>query len=143
MREAHQVGLELIGSPSAAADAEIIEVTVRFYERIGIDDVVVLLNSIGRGECRTSFQAAILKHLDSYLTGQDEEARNRAAKNPLRLLDSKDPDLQAALEGLPPITDFLEPDSRERFDELQRLLKEAGISFKLAPEIVRGARLLH
>lgn len=138
LRESHQVGLELIGSPSARADAEIIEATVRFYERIGIDEVEVSLNSIGRDECRAAFRAAILKHMGGYLSGQPAEVQERAEKNPLRLLDSKDPDVQAALLGLPPITDFLESDSKERFKDLQRMLHEAGVKVRVAPDIVRG-----
>lgn len=138
LREAHQVGLELLGSPSAAADAEVIELTVRFYERIGIDQVEVLLNSIGREECRQSYQAAILKHMDAYLKDQPEEVRARAEKNPLRMLDTKDPGIQEALKGLPPILDFLEDDSRARLEEVQRLLTVANVKYRVAPEIVRG-----
>jgi histidyl-tRNA synthetase len=138
LREAHQVGLELIGSTAPEADAEIIEVTVQFYERIGIDEIEVSLNSIGRAECREKFQAAILKHMDSYLAGLEEDARARALKNPLRLLDSKDPAVQEALKGLPSIHEFLEPESKERLARVERLLTEAGIQYRLAPEIVRG-----
>ena len=138
LREAHQVGLELIGSSAPEADAEIIEMTVRFYEKIGIDDVEVALNSIGRSECRSRFQEAILKHMESYLAGEDEAVRERALKNPLRLLDSKDPSVQEALKGLPPITDFLEPESKERLCRVQELLSESGIRYRLASDIVRG-----
>ncbi|MEA2551867.1 MAG: histidyl-tRNA synthetase, partial [Fimbriimonadaceae bacterium] len=138
LRESHQVGLELIGSSSPAADAEVIEITVRFYERIGIDEVEVLLNSLGREECRGKFRQAILEHMAGYLKDQPEEMRARAEKNPLRLLDSKDPAVQEALRGLPPITDFLEDDSKSRFDELQRLLILAGVKFRISPDIVRG-----
>lgn len=138
LRESHQFGLELVGSPSPAADAEIIEVTVRFYERIGIDEVEVLLNSIGRDECRERYRNAILQHMAGYLKDQPEEAQERARKNPLRLLDSKDQAIQDALQGLPPILDFLEDSSKERLDEIQRLLTDAGIRYRLAPEIVRG-----
>ena len=138
LREAHQVGLELIGSTAAEADAEIIEATVRFYERIGIDEVEVSLNSIGRSECRARFRDAILNHIAGYLSGQSEEVRARAEKNPLRLLDSKDPDVHAALKGLPPITDFLEAESKERLQKVERLLSDANIPYKISPDIVRG-----
>lgn len=138
LRESHQVGLELIGSSAAEADAEIIEATVRFYERIGIDEVEVSLNSIGRDECRGRFRDAVLKHMESYLSGQEEGVRERAQKNPLRMLDSKDPAIQEALSGLAPITDFLEEDSKARLATVERLLTTAGVRYRIAPEIVRG-----
>jgi len=138
LRESHQVGLELIGSSSPEADAEIIETTVRFYERIGIDEVQVSLNSIGRDECREKYRAAILQHMSGYLASQDDGVRARAEKNPLRMLDSKDAAIQEALKGLPPITDFLEDESKVRLTEVQRLLTNAGVKYRIAPEIVRG-----
>jgi histidyl-tRNA synthetase len=138
LRESHQTGLELIGSNAPEADAEVIEITVRFYERIGIDEVEVLLNSIGRDDCREKYRAAILTHMASYLATQDDDARARAEKNPLRLMDSKDPAVQEALKGLPPITDFLEPESKARLAAVEELLKAANVRYRLAPEIVRG-----
>jgi histidyl-tRNA synthetase len=137
-RQAHQVGLELLGSASPAADAEIVEMTVRFYERLGLPGVQVLLNSLGRDECRTRFREAILQHAEPYLRDQSDEVRAKAQKNPLRLLDSKDPAVHEALSGVPPVTDFLEEESQRRFDELQALLSEAGVPYRVAPEIVRG-----
>jgi histidyl-tRNA synthetase len=138
LREAHQVGLELIGSESSAADAEIIEITVRFYESIGVQGVNVLLNSLGRSECRTRYRAAILEFAKEFLEGQADEVREKANKNPLRLLDSKDPAAQEALKAMPPVTEYLEPESKERFEELQKLLTNAGVPFQVEPSIVRG-----
>lgn len=137
-REAHQFGLELAGSSSPAADAEVIEVTVRFFEAIGIPELLVLVNSIGRTECREDYRAAILAHVATYLADQDEATRAKAEKNPLRLLDTKDEKLQAVLADLPPITDYLEDDCRARFDRLQELLSKAGVPYKVAPNVVRG-----
>jgi histidyl-tRNA synthetase len=137
-REAHQVGLELIGSSSPNADAEVIEITVEFYRALGLIEVEVSLNSIGREECRSRFRAAVLERASGYLKNQPSEIRERVEKNPLRLLDSKDPAAKEALDGLPPITDFLEPDGAARFRKLQELLTHRGIPYRLAPEIVRG-----
>lgn len=137
-RQAHQVGLELIGSPSPAADAEVIEITVKFYEALGIKNVEVLLNTLGRSECRARYREAVLKFAQTFLVGQPEEVRAKAEKNPLRLLDSKDPEVQEALKGCPPVTDYLEDESKRRFDELQSLLTEAKIRFVVSPDIVRG-----
>ena len=137
-REAHQVGLELVGSPSATADAEVIEITVRFYEALGITDSVAKLNSLGRDECRAKFREAILQHSAAFLADQTQEMQDKVHKNPLRLLDSKDPAAQEAIKSIPPITDYLEDESRARFDKIQELLTDAGVKFEVAPDIVRG-----
>lgn len=138
LRELHQVGLELVGSTAAEADAEVIEVTVRFLETLGLTGLRVMLNSIGRDECREKFREAILAHMASFLADKDDVFQAQAAKNPLRLLDSKDGAVQAALEGLAPITDFLEEDSRARLDKVAQRLSEAGVEFELRPDVVRG-----
>ncbi len=138
LREAHQFGLELVGSSSVTADAEVIEITSGFFTAVGITDHVAQINTLGRDQCRARFREAILSHMASFLAGESEEVRAKANKNPLGLLDSKDPATQAALQGLPPILDFLEDDSKARFDELQRLLCEAGVPFRVAPDVVRG-----
>lgn len=138
LRELHQFGLELVGSASPLADAEIIEITARFYERVGVEDVSVRLNSIGREACRQAYRDVILAAFASYLKDQDTETQERAVKNPLRLVDSKDPQAAEIVATLPPITNFLEDDGRERFETLQQLLSEAGVRYELAPDIVRG-----
>jgi histidyl-tRNA synthetase len=137
-REAHQVGLELVGSPSPAADAEVIEVTVRFYEALGIEGLSVQLNSLGRSECRAKYRDAVLQYASAYLKTQSDEFRAKVEKNPLRLLDSKDPEVQAVLQGVPAIADYLEDESKRRFDELQSLLTDSQVTYTYAPEIVRG-----
>jgi histidyl-tRNA synthetase len=138
LREAHQLGLELVGSSSPAADAEVIELTVRFYESVGLSNLVVSLNTVGRSECMSRYRAAILAHVGPWLEQQPEEARAKAVKNPLRLLDTKDPATKEALVGLPSIHDFLEDASRENFETLKALLTEANVNFVVDPAIVRG-----
>lgn len=138
LREAHQVGLELIGSPSPAADAEVIEVTVRFYEALGISGLQVMLNCIGRTETRSRFTSALLDHIKPWLDSIEPDQRERALKNPLRLLDNKDPSIQEAVNGMPPILDFLEDESREHFESLKSILSRKGIRFEVRPSIVRG-----
>ncbi len=138
LREPHQVGIELVGSSAPAADAEVIEFTVRFYERIGLKDVSVLLNSLGRGECRERYRAALLEYAKPALEGMPDDFRASAMRNPLRLLDSKDEGLQKALAGAPKVLDFLEEESREKFGRLQEILRAAKVSFEIDPGIVRG-----
>ncbi|MDX2064768.1 MAG: histidine--tRNA ligase [Fimbriimonadaceae bacterium] len=137
-RQGHQLGIELVGSASVLADAEAIEIASRFFTQIGIPPFRLMLNSIGRAECRARYREAILTHMATWLAEQSTEDRAKAEKNPLRLLDTKDPVTRAALEGLPPITDFLEDASRERFEGLQELLTAAEIAFELRPDVVRG-----
>jgi histidyl-tRNA synthetase len=137
-RESHQVGLELMGAASYHADAEVIEITVEFFRAIGLSEVQVSLNSIGRGKCRSAYRAAILKHVGPLLEELTPEMKARAEKNPLRLLDSKDPSIQEAMTVVPPITDFLEPQSAANFASLQDTLERRGIPFRLDPKIVRG-----
>lgn len=137
-RQFHQAGYELIGSPSPLADAEIIDATVRFFRLLGLSDVVVRVNSIGRGETRAAYEEAILKHVAGWLADQDEEARAKAQKNPLRLLDTKDPDLRMVLDGLPSILGFLGEESAAAFESLQAFLSEQGTPFEVDDAIVRG-----
>jgi histidyl-tRNA synthetase len=138
LREHHQVGIELIGSSSPAADAEVIEIAVRFYEALGLSDFSVLINSIGRQECRVSYQAALMTYAQAYVISQSEDSQDRIRKNPLRLLDSKDSVAIELMNGAPCILDFLEPESKANFDELKRLLDHSRIRYEVAPHIVRG-----
>ena len=138
LRELHQLGAELLGSSSADADAEVIELAMRFFESLGIQDVPVKINSIGRDGCRVKFREVILNHVKTYLKDADEVTRGKIEKNPLGMLDSKDPKQKEALQGLPSILEFLEDDSKQRFDQLQALLAEAKVPYLVCPEIVRG-----
>jgi histidyl-tRNA synthetase len=97
-----------------------------------------VINSIGRQGCRQAYGEAILTHIKGYLASAPSEEQARAAKNPLRLLDTKEALLKSALEGVPSILDYLEEDSRARFDEIQLGLSDAGVPFTVDPTIVRG-----
>lgn len=137
-RQAHQVGLELIGSTSSQADAEVIEITLALYRRLGIERLNLKINSIGRAATRAAYREAILAHAQCYLADLDDEAQARALKNPLRLLDSKDPKAIEAMASAPSILDFLESESRQRFDELQSILARRGLAAEVDSSIVRG-----
>ena len=138
LRQAHQFGLELIGSSSPEADAEIVEIVSEYYERVGIGKVVVLINSIGRGDCRASYRAVVLDHFKAYISDLSQEERDKALMNPLRLLDSKDPAASDLKNTIPPILNYLEPEARANFEQLQQLLAERGVEFRIQPDIVRG-----
>ncbi len=138
LRQPHQFGLELVGSAMPTADAEIIEMVVRFFEQIGIGNVQVMINSIGRSECRAQYRQVVLDHFATYLQGQGEEERAKAEKNPLRLLDTKDPNAADLKASIPSILDYLEEESKANFDSLQSLLTEANVDYRVSPDIVRG-----
>jgi histidyl-tRNA synthetase len=138
LRQAHQFGLELIGSKSPEADAEIIEIVANFYETIGIGKVRILVNSIGRSECRNRYREVVLDHFARYLRDVPDEERAKAAQNPLRLLDSKDPKAAELKATVPSILNYLEDEASQNFELLQALLSESQIDFQVAPDIVRG-----
>ncbi len=137
-RESHQTGVELIGSASPDADAEVIELTVRFYDALGLKGASVKLNSLGEDECRARYREALLEFARPALNDVPADFRERCEKNPLRILDSKDPSLQKAMADAPAITDFLEDDSREHFETLCLRLEALGVAFEKDPRLVRG-----
>ncbi len=137
-RQHHQLGCELIGVASPEADAEIIEIAVRTYQALGIGSLQVKLNSIGRAATREAYREALLAHAQPVLKDMDPEDRARAERNPLRMLDSKDPVMIEALQDAPKVLDYLEPESKSAFDSLCAILTEAEIPFVISPEIVRG-----
>lgn len=137
-RQHHQLGIECLGSPSPLADAEVIEIAIRFYRSLGLENLSVSLNSIGKAKTRMDFRDALLHHGKGYLAGLSEEDRIRAEKNPLRLLDSKDPKAIEVFADAPSIQDFLEDESKVHADMLQEALSKSGIPFTINPNIVRG-----
>ena len=137
-RQFHQAGLELIGSTSAFADLEIIEMTYHFYKALGLDNITVYLNSLGNSESKVHFAEAILKHANSFLKSQSTEAQEKAQKNPLRLLDSKDSEIIEMMTDAPSILNFIDQVSKKHFEELKKLLTEATIPYQVNSKIVRG-----
>ncbi|MBS1706055.1 MAG: histidine--tRNA ligase [Armatimonadetes bacterium] len=138
LREHHQLGCELIGSASPLADAEIIEITYKLYEVLGISELLVKVNSIGKDATRRAYREALLDHTKALLADLEEADREHALRNPLRMLDSKDPKFIEALADAPKVTDYLEPESQAHFASVQEALAESGIPFEVSPTIVRG-----
>ncbi len=136
-RQLHQLGLELIGSTSPRADAEVIEVTDRFFSTIGLPHKIGV-NCIGRPESRGRFSEAILGTFAGWLLDQDDETRAKTTKNPFRLLDSKSPEIQQIAQEVPDIGDFLSDESKEHFAGVLGALEEAGVAYEVDRSIVRG-----
>jgi histidyl-tRNA synthetase len=137
-RQFWQFDVEAIGDPGPAVDAELIELGARFYGDAGVGGVKVLLNSIGDGACRPAYIEALKAYFRPHATTLPEVERGRLEKNPLRLLDSKDPAMAALNAAAPRITDALCAPCREHFEALQAHLTALGVPFRLEPGLVRG-----
>lgn len=138
LRELHQLGAELMGSSSPEADAEVIEFASRFIAKVGLGDSPIMINSIGKSECRAKYSQVILEHLADFLGQAEQEVRDPILKNPLGVLDSKDETLREIVKSIPSILNYLEDESKANFEKLQELLSEAGVRFVVNPTIVRG-----
>lgn len=138
-RQFHQIGVETFGMAGADIDAEVILLSARLWRQLGVEQALTLeLNSIGSADDRSRFRAALVDYLSRHGDQLDADSRRRLDTNPLRILDSKDPNTQALLENAPSLSEFLGDEARAHFDELQQRLTAAGVRFKLNPRLVRG-----
>ena len=138
LREFHQFGVEVYGSPSPAADAEVISAASVFLKELGISDVELQINSIGCKTCRAAYNAALKEYFAPRLGEMCPACRERFEKNPLRMLDCKEEACKAIAANAPKILDYLCPDCANHFAEVQRLLTAQGIKYVIEPNIVRG-----
>ncbi len=137
-RQHHQFGAEVIGNASPEQDVELIDLLYTLYNRLGLKNLQVNLNSIGDTECRLAFKQALLSYLKNYYDDLSADSKIRLETNPLRILDSKDPKDKAITAGAPSILDFLNADCQQHFQTVQKLLKHLKIPFAINPMLVRG-----
>jgi histidyl-tRNA synthetase len=137
-RQIWQWNVEAIGDAGPAVDAEIIELGARFYREAGLDDVLLLINSIGDAVCRPAYVAELTAYFREHVAGLPEVERGRLESNPLRLLDSKDPALAALQARAPRITDRLCPACAEHFAAVRGHLNALGVGYRVEPALVRG-----
>jgi histidyl-tRNA synthetase len=137
-RQFHQLGVEVLGSADPRADAEVISLAAEFLRLTGIKDWTLSLNSVGTQADRLHYREALVSYLEQYYTDLDLEAQERLHRNPLRILDSKDPKTQAVAQGAPSILNYLSHDSRSHFERVQALLQRLDIPFIINPCLVRG-----
>ncbi|MCI7353977.1 MAG: histidine--tRNA ligase [[Actinobacillus] rossii] len=138
-RQFHQAGVEIFGITNPEIDAELIILTARLWQELGIDkDVTLQLNSIGSLEARANYRSALVDFLQNHTALLSEEEKERLVKNPLRILDTKNPELQKVLDDAPKLLDYLDDESREHFAQLCALLDAVGISYEINPKLVRG-----
>ena len=138
LRQFHQVGAEVFGVPGADVDAELLAMGERIWRRLGLTGIRLELNSLGTSEERRAYREQLVAFLDSHRDELDAETQERAQRNPLRVLDSKNPDVQALLVDAPVLADCLGDESRAHFDTLCGALDRMGISYHVNPRLVRG-----
>lgn len=137
-RQHQQFGIESIGNGSAEQDAEVIDLLCQFYKRLGIQGLKVHINSVGDLESRAAFKAALLDYLKPYFESLSADSKARFEKNPLRILDSKDPKDKEIVKGAPSILNYLTPHAQNHFDTLKKCLDLIHIPYVVDDKIVRG-----
>ncbi len=137
-RQFSQVGIEVLGSDDPAVDIEVITLGWRFYERLGMSQVTLLLNSLGDDSCRPAYFVALEEYLRDNAANLSEKSVETLDKNPLRVLDSKRGEDQAIVAGAPVMVDFLTEETGEHFAAVREGLDSLGISYEISPRLVRG-----
>ena len=137
-RQFHQLGVEVLGSEDVRADAEAIALATEILQMLGLKDLRLDLNSIGDASDRQTYREALITYLTPFKEKLDADSQDRLIRNPLRILDSKDPNTQTILNDAPSILDYLSDDSRRRFDRVQQLLSDLGIACNINSRLVRG-----
>ena len=137
-RQFHQIGVEAFGFESAEVDAEQIVLLARLWRELGIADVELQINSIGDGHERLAYRQTLITYFEQHADLLDEDAKRRLHTNPLRILDTKNPRMQAMCEAAPKLIDTLGESSRTHFEKLCQLLRDAGIAYTINHRLVRG-----
>lgn len=138
-RQFHQIGVETFGISGPDIDAELILLSARLWRELGILDQLTLeLNTLGSAAARADYRQALTAYLTDFASELDEDSQRRLTTNPLRILDSKNPQTQEILKQAPVFADYLDDESQTHFEELCQLLDSAGIHYTLNPRLVRG-----
>ncbi len=137
-RQFHQIGVEAFGFDSPQVDAEQIVMLARLWRELGIQDVELQINSIGDAHERAEYRNVLIAYFEQHMELLDEDAKRRLHTNPLRILDTKNPRMQAMCEAAPKLIDCLGDASRTHFDSLCQLLEAAGVAYTINARLVRG-----
>ena len=138
MREFHQLGMELFGASSPSADAEVIAFVDEFFRLLGIRNISLEINSIGCKECRKNYHAALKSYFEARKDRLCDTCLERLDKNPLRILDCKNPDCKEVAKDAPVVLDYLCDGCRDHFEGLKKRLDALGVRYTVNPRIVRG-----
>ncbi len=138
-RQFHQIGVETFGFDGPDIDAEVILLSARLWQELGLMEHVTLeLNSLGSSEARAAYRDTLVAYFEQHLDVLDEDSKRRLTSNPLRILDSKNPAMAEMLDGAPQLMDHLDAESQEHFEQLTKMLEAAGIAYVINPRLVRG-----
>lgn len=137
-RQFHQFGIEVLGADMPVVDAEVISLVWTLYQRLGLTGLEVHINSVGCPTCRAEHKDKLLEFLKPHSHELCRDCQDRLERNPMRILDCKNPSCQAFTAGAPTTLDMLCPECKSHFEELQELLKAAGVVYKVDPRLVRG-----
>ena len=137
-RQFYQIDVEAMGYEGPDVDAELIIMSARIWQRLGLSRLRLELNTLGVPESRNRYRQALVEYFTGVKDKLDEDSLRRLEQNPLRILDSKNPDLQHIINAAPTMLDYLDEESGQHFAELQELLAAAGVEFTVNPKLVRG-----
>jgi histidyl-tRNA synthetase len=137
-RQFHQVGAEALGFTGPDIDAELIMLCQRLWDDLGLENIKLELNSIGNAEERNRHRIDLVAYFEEHKELLDTDAQRRLHSNPLRILDTKNPVMQAMVNAAPKLLDFLGDESRAHFDGVQKILRDNSIPFTINPRLVRG-----
>lgn len=137
-RQFHQVGLECYGWDTPDIEAEVLSLVAQLFDRLGLKDTELQINSLGDEQARAAYRDALVAYLSQHKDALDEDSLRRLTTNPLRILDSKNAQVQALLDDAPNILTFLSDVSAQHFDTLQTYLADLGIAFSVNSRLVRG-----
>ena len=136
-RQFHQVGAEVFGASDAKIDAELISITHSLWKKLGID-AVLEINSLGSAKSRATYRETLTEYFNDNKDQLDEDSLRRLTTNPLRILDSKNKDLESLISSAPKMIDHLDDDSNDHFNALKKYLDSLNISYNVNPKLVRG-----
>jgi len=137
-RQFHQIDLEALGFNGPDIDAELIALTARLWRQLGITRVRLQINSLGTPASRAAYREQLVGYFQQHAAVLDADSQRRLQGNPLRILDSKNPDLRAVISGAPLLPEHLDPESRAHFADLRAMLDAAGVAYDINPRLVRG-----
>jgi histidyl-tRNA synthetase len=137
-RQFYQVDVEALGFPGPDVDAELIALTARLWRKLGIERVALQVNSLGTPDSRRAYRELLIAYFRGHESRLDGDSRRRLEGNPLRILDSKNPDMQGIVAAAPLLTDHLDPESKDHFDALCAMLRDVGVPYTVNPRLVRG-----
>ena len=138
LRQFHQIDAEVFGTVDPAVDAELIVMLMEFLDKMGVEGLALQINNLGDAECRPAYAAALQEYLRAETKHLGAEVAERVERNPLRFLDSKNPDHQEIIARAPRIDEFWNDDCRAHLESVCRLIESAGVAYEINPRLVRG-----